>query len=373
MRKLPPVFLAVAVMHLMLPAPAEEPKKAGDSVRDSERAVKGAVDPELQKQIDQAIDKARAYLIGLCADKAKADPTALMGLFKWGSGEEALVGMALVQSGSPPQDPLVQRIWADLQALANGKLKDPTPLSDSYETYSLAVQLMFADAMMHAPAGKPWPAKGEKEGVLAWMGKLAERLAANSEAGVWTYTCKNTAAPKAYKVGGVGTLGLGTPELVAAAKPKSIIFDHSNTQYAVLGLKAALLCGVKPRTEVRWDLILQHVLSTQQKDGPKVDLQVSTQARRKLPGAKPARPGWEEVFTDGGTPDARSRGWNYTSSEGKPSIGMTAAGLATLLVARSEVGKMGKAEKKLVDEAIHNGVAWFQHTWSMPKSGFRAV
>ncbi len=373
-----PLLFFFAALALAPFALAGEPKSkpgAEPGRRDSERAGKSAVDPELQKRIDKTIDQARACLTKACAAPPGKPP--LITLFKHGAGEEALVGLALVQSGSPPQDPLVQRIWADLQALASGKLTDPNPS----ETYSLALQLLFADAMMHAPSGKSWPPAEERDQVLAWMSKLAERLAAGCDGGTWTYACKapvygvREAKPKGYKVG-PGGLGLGTPALEAASKPKGS-FDHSNTQYGILGLKAALLNGVTLRNEFRWDFVLQHFLSTQWKDGPKVKLQVATQERAKpKEGAgKSGRSGFEETFTskeEGPTEtEAQARGWSYQPPHnGGQTTGMTAAGLAAMLVARSEAGRLIPADRKLVDASIRDAVAWFQQNWRMPVNGY---
>ena len=382
---------------LLLPlAVSAEPKPIEPGRRDSERAVKSGVDPDLQKRIDKAIDQARTYLTkaltapppappaagapaGPKTKKAPPPETPLFTLFQHGGAEEALIGLALVQSGSTPQDPLVQHIWNDLQGISKGRYRDTYP---SYNTYSLAVQLMFGDAMMHAPVGKPWPPPDQRDEVLAWMTKLAENLAAGCHGGTWTYACPmNYTAPtgdpkKPYKVeGGEKTLGLDGPALLAAIAVKDGSYDHSNTQYGILGLKAAQLCGVKLKTELHWDQILQHFITTQWKDGPKLKLKVEFQARKKPAASskeKSPEKGWEEVFTAGKVDEnARARGWMYQPpSNGGPCISMTAAGLTALLIARSEVGRLKTAEQDLVDEAIRDGVAWFQQNWNMPVNGY---
>ena len=120
-----------------------------------------------------------------------------------------------------------------------------------------------------------------EEGVRAWMQEMADRLQD------WQ--------------GGNG--GWGYADTYGSS---SHAFDNSNTQYALLGLKAASRAGatVRPST---WRKALSHFVATQDDDG------------KAVPRPDPT----EKGGTSAKAVD-RARGWNYGS--GGQSYGSMTAG-----------------------------------------------
>jgi hypothetical protein len=120
------------------------------------------------------------------------------------------------------------------------------------------------------------------------------------------------------------------------------VYDNSNTQYALLGLKAASRAGVRARTST-WMKSLRHFLEAQEDDGPQV--------LRFEPG--------EKGRTSARAMD-RARGWGYVANA--PAYGsMTAGGVGSVVICRSELlgchdyppGLDAKAE-----QSARDGLAW---------------
>ncbi len=433
---------------LLLASACAEPVDPGR--RAAEQEVKRGVPPELQEQIDQAIRKARACLIEGCTNNgfahkrieeleqqaeqgrasaekyraqsadakdkdatqatrftqtadslesnAKAQAQKAQELRKslgrdqpiyaglqFGLGEEALVGLALVQAGVSPYDPVVRRIWRD-------QFTQPIPMEST--VYAVGLQLMLADALMHAPCGEAWPEDApkaskarrrakdagdppvRKEEVRAWIQKRVDLLAGSARGGAWGYTLPGAPPPsKGYAVSG-GAPEIGSDALVKAVLQGGDAYDYSNTQYAVLGLKAAALCGVRPSdADTLWRQVIQQFLVGQEADGPGVVLLLEPEGKKASPPGF-LQKGWEEAETGGRRRKARARGWAYRRIENAPPPAglpkrvqrsslatMGAAGLTALLVGRSEL-KLVPKEAEKVDEAIRDGLAWMQEHWS---------
>lgn len=464
--------LVVLLCLTCLAAPAK-PVPVDPGRRKSEQNVKEEVDAALQKQIDQAIEKARAWLADGCAGdefrkrhaeylkaqvkqyqnlteqyrkqaadlkgkdaakaaqlehsaksfelsaknfeqqaqdlrksadrKAGAAEPPLYEALRFSLGEEALIGLALVQAGASPYDPVVQRIWKD-------QYSQPIPTTQ-YVIYTLALQLMLVDAMMHAPCGEGWPERGpkdpkdkdkkkdakaakevqgppiRKDEVMAWLQKRVDALAGTPHGGCWGYFLPAAATTsKGYTVS-------GGPEIGSDALLKMVTVangDYSNTQYAVLGLKAAALCGVTPKdSDLMWRQVVQQFLTGQEADGRGVTLILEAEAHKK--GKEPGflQKGWEEVETGGQSKKrkAKVRGWGYSRippapPPAKPGVvqgvvapraTMTAAGLTALLVGRSEL-KLTPKETEKVDEGVRDGLAWMQENWTqiLARDGYMA-
>lgn len=278
--------------------------------------------------------------------------------FSFRHGEQALIGLALVQSGMKPSDPVLQGIWSSLK----GMRRQPP---SGHETYTLGLALLFTDGMMHSPSGEAWPPPECRREVSDWVQDAADALAAGCDGGAWTYrtTGSNTGnrGPKGYAVSGVLPVGSDALKRLAVCTTG----DYSNTQYAVLGLKAAALCGARiPGADRLWRLVLQQFLEGQEPDGKAVKL--------RLGGGG----GGQEVST-AGEKEARARGWGYVAVRPEPlkkltarpaaTATMSAAGLTALLVARSEL-KLSAKEKALVEQGVRDGLAWFQENWSQSLS-----
>src|SRR5262249_47251533 len=143
------------------------------------------------------------------------------------------------------------------------------------QVYTAALDLMAAE--MHGER-----VEGEDRVKLstddrAWAYEIAHSLADGQDArGVWD-----------YDVGGgahVFSFGHG-------------YYDHSNMQYALLGLKSASRCGIRTDPGV-WKRALQHFVAAQQKSGPSFDR-----------GAAP--PTGADKGRTAARPVDHARGWGY--------------------------------------------------------------
>jgi hypothetical protein len=131
--------------------------------------------------------------------------------------------------------------------------------------------------------------------------------------------------------------------------------DLSSTQLAALALFAAHRCGVKVKPDV-WEDILKFSLNQQDEDGPLVT---------------------EKDPRTGKTEDHKARGFSYIRSykdnagESHPSSGMTACGVANLMMCRFVLTDGGRKkdawesrpDAKKVQDAVYDGLAWLQSNW----------
>jgi len=128
-------------------------------------------------------------------------------------GETALATLAMLQAGERPDSAAVQRA---LQFLSR---------SQNQHTYATALKLIVL------AQADPQQYKTQIRAAAAWLIR-----AQNSDTGMWSYSL----APKT--------------------------FDHSNSQFAMLGLHAAASVGVKIPRAV-WQRARRTVLATQNRDG----------------------------------------------------------------------------------------------------------
>jgi len=158
-------------------------------------------------------------------------------------------------------------------------------------------------------------------------------------------------------------------------------FDFSNTQYALLGLAAALRCNVRIPAGVISKLVEQ-TIAHQMPDGPKV---------KRVVGYKPPKDGGRDAGRSTyASRVGKARGWNYSSkakwdrySETTDAYGsMTTAGLTCVLVGLDIVESMNneqlKAEfgsqaaidkwKKAANESLEDGMCWLEHWFSVTRN-----
>jgi hypothetical protein len=257
-------------------------------------------------------------------------------------GPTALATLALLKSGLPAGHPKVERAFAFLE-------KQPLE-----RTYEVSVLLMALDAK-YDPAPDPFAkeevdrygnfvvpepcAENASKEDLAWMKRCVDFLVKHQTGGYWR-----------YPEGG---------------------FDLSNTQYALLGLKAADRCGLKVPISV-WTQALDFLLSHQEESGPEVEVRAN-EVRGDY------RIEWKEK--------AQARGFRYVKSEGPgpgagpvpgPPMGprggapvtgsMTTAGAAGLLICQSQLWKSRKfgAEARAKTRAgIRDAFAWMQKNFAV--------
>lgn len=135
--------------------------------------------------------------------------------------------------------------------------------------------------------------------------------------------------------------------------------DVSATQIVLFGLKSAsrMKAPVDPGAVLR---AMNFVLSSQEKDGPKLD---------RAPGFKA---GDRSVYAPSG--EDRARGWAYIAKGSRPEEeratgSMTSAGVGSLIIAKSILGKqLGKKASEAVDRAIYDGFAWLVQNWSVAEN-----
>ncbi len=144
------------------------------------------------------------------------------------------------------------------------------------------------------------------------------------------------------------------------------LVDNSNSQYAVLGLKAASRMGVHIKNSKVWIEVVEYFIRTQDKKGPKI--------KRKPPAEDPktGKYHFPKRYEDEYGSD-EARGWGYLPKhdEKHPSTGsMTTAALAALITAKSELYnlKVLPKNKKLeerIDKSINDGICWLGHHFSV--------
>ena len=136
-------------------------------------------------------------------------------------------------------------------------------------------------------------------------------------------------------------------------------YDLSNTQYAVLGLRAASDCGAKVRPKV-WRTTLQALISTQYRRGEAIEFE-----------EREVRDGYTFVTRL----KAQARGFPYKDSmkngpQGKNTIhthpetaSMTTAGVACVAICREGLWRSRKfkgGDRKAAKRSIRDGLAWMQ-------------
>jgi hypothetical protein len=152
--------------------------------------------------------------------------------------------------------------------------------------------------------------------------------------------------------------------------------DHSNTQYAILGLRSAQRCGVPiPRNlcEDVWVKIVDHFVEVQEKDGPKVQRWKIIEDRKY---------GYVSYKSVTSVPD-RARGWTYSAGyDAKPggkdhstatTGSMTSVGVASLIIAMEGLTmvrstKLNSNRRSEITRAVNDGLAWLDHNFTVEKN-----
>ena len=205
------------------------------------------------------------------------------------------------------------------------------------KTYSVALLMMALEEAWAPLRGQP-VTKEDRYGTsrrlrrvnlpnreYKWMAELARWMVRNQTDTVWR-----------YPGGGI---------------------DHSNTQFALLGLSAALRCGVTVPRETFLNAAT-HLLEVQEKDGPEVRRIVHVDQ-----GEGYARRYATNLYD-------RARGWGYVPDN--PATGsMTTAGVASLAICRSELmawpGYKGPFGDRM-ERGIKDGLAWLDVNFSVEKN-----
>ena len=310
-------------------------------------------------EVGRAVDKGRDYLLKLQdrKDGAFRDVWAPKG---YRSGETALALLALLKAGVEPQDP---RILAGFDWLLDQKIERVYDVSVAV----LAVEALYMPEKQKsiqdpAPLATQVRKRFHKQApgrVRKWLVQAAKFLSKHQhEGGLWRYPF------------------YGDP-------------DVSNAQFAVLALKAAHRLGVKVDLGVFWK-VAEALVECQQASGAKVASFPVPAADRKIAGLLDRRTkrkkkkrrtgnssstrtrGEEEtpILTTSTTQRMQARGWGYRPGDA-PRGSMTAAGVAILVVCKSELEAHDRYEKELapkVNRALRDGAAWLAANFAVDKN-----
>jgi hypothetical protein len=292
------------------------------------RELADADTPRLRERVGLAIQRGvaaiRAEVAGQAARLADTDPPAGQGhAVDHQAGELALGVLTLIKGGTPRDDEVVQAACDALRA---------RPLRDSY---TLGVALMAFEALYADPNERDNLVSGRLErpqprtptdADRALMTQWVERLLANRDTRVdWSYTSRWT------YTGGEA-------------------FDNSNSQYALLGLYSAQLCGVAIPATVWWSAS-KHFLDQQCPSEGSQPLSLATRRQVEAGGS-----------TRGTLGRIDARGWSYTYANSPAYGSMTSAGIAGLTICLAglrDAGVRGGPQVAAIHAGIRGGWAWF--------------
>jgi len=263
------VRFAIALVVLLVP-----PQEASEAER---RAF-------VEKHVDKAVEKGLRELRGL------QKPAGFFESTKYGKsnyGATALALYTLLATGVAIEDPAAAKAFDWL--LANPFTGDETSRNDTYEISLIAVALSYSVPRL-ATGPRRDRAVAMLQGAADWL------VGAQAPGGGWGYKSKSDGW-----------------------------HDHSNSQFAVLGLRAAANAGARVKKGV-WDRELTHYKSSQLADG----------------------------------------GWGYRACymrKGASTATMTAAGVMGLAMALASAGATGP-DRISSDPAIRKGLSAMQVHWN---------
>lgn len=274
--------------------------------------------PEFVERVSAAIDRGAHWLRGA---QQPGGPFKDYGSYP--SAMTALAYYTLRTCGVSREDPVSTRAFDAMRqsyeaAKRRGELR-------TYTVGLLAMALAEHGDPVAAPDRERDPQSRLGADDAAWMKELVRLIEDwQSERGAWSY----------------GNL---------SGSNERNFYDHSNTQYALLGLKAASRAGakVKPAT---WMKSLKHFLSAQEDSGPAVI--------RFEPGVK---------GRTSATSSDRARGWGYLAEDAAYGS-MTAGGVGSVVICRSElIGSRdyGPALDAKSEQSVRDGIAWLGTNFSV--------
>lgn len=320
-------------------------------------ALPGAALALSDAEVERAVDKGRDYLLKLQdrKDGAFRDVWAPKG---YRSGETALALLALLKAGVEPQDP---RITAGFDWLLDQRIERVYDVSVAV----LAVEALYMPEKQRsiqdpAPLATQVRKRFHKQAparVRQWLVRAAKFLSKHQhQDGLWRYPF------------------YGDP-------------DVSNAQFAVLALKAARRLGVKVDLGVFWK-VAEALVACQEASGAQVarfpvpaadrkiegllDRRAKRKKKRRRSGSRGTRTRDEEEAPalTSTTQRMQARGWGYRPGDA-PRGSMTAAGVAILVVCKSELEAHGRYEKELapkVNRALRDGAAWLAANFAVDKN-----
>jgi len=338
-----PLFISVALFLLLGGTAWPAEKDDGQNLKAGDR------DPAFLVRVNETIGRAVSYVQGK-QEFAGSWAYAHLG-HGWNDGTTALALLALLKAGVNRNDSCIEKGFLYLRK---------RPFLKIYTT-SLIIMAIEARWRRNRPQEsikgvselaqqKPKVPKRD----LEWMREAVKFLVDNRE------FCER-AGPGA----GLGARdGWSYPR-----KERNNYADHSNTQFALLGLQSAARCGVRTKAEV-FQKALTHFLKYQEKAGPRV------QRVRMLEDRKHGHVSYRTLT---GAFD-NARGWTYGSSQ-TPRWGtgqhvtettgsMTAVGVASIIICLDQLGPrgVGKSQRSRAQRAVRDGLAWLDHHFTVKEN-----
>ncbi len=359
---------------------------AGEGETDgSEEASKklkaGDRDPAFLLRVNKAVRKGADFLLAQQAADGNLECSSggLNGVpYDKGfpGGTTALCLLALLKSGLTRHDERIQKgfTWLRQNQLAGDKFH-PGMWGTNYVA---AVTIMALEALYEPPkslrkpeeltAARPAKRLRMSPKDSQWMQRLVRfievcMVRSDQEQFVQGTTGMSVGGPDSWNYpGGVPDGGPRSGTIQA----KNRWPDHSNTQYALLGLKAAQRCGIRflPETYKAMANVVEHFVRFQEEKDP---------SRKKVPRMKMIEDrehGYVSYKTVSRILD-EPRGWKYigvgrdqlAGSEWQKTVtgSMTTAGTACLLISSSIAKRRGALNGRLLAaarEAVWDGIAW---------------
>jgi hypothetical protein len=330
-----------------LPLVAEPPKKPPRKPPPPEEVKFGVPDAALQEQINRAIDRGAAWLKAQQKPNGAFAPVVVHTQAHYQMGASALCGLALLASGEVPQWRAIRDGKKDarpgavdaIMAFCRGRDTELAP-SGSRTTYESGALLMFITEYYREPPVEVKP-KGHTQ--QSPGGKNPCNLP--PEILNWLQDITTWLAGVQKETGGFGYPGHRE--------------DLSNTQYALLGLRAARDCGAIVPVTV-FEKALQMALRWQEQDGPKV--------KRIIPSPDPTSGPYVLEAGD------RARGFPYLLVPHVATGSMTTSGIALLAIAHDalmrpkRLPRFDAALENRTTRAIEDAFCWLDQNWTVAKN-----
>lgn len=343
---------------------------------DEEKIKLAEMDPEFQGRVNEAIKRAIPWLLS----QQKPDgsfPTnhdaSQHGPFL--NGGTAISLLALIKGGHPAiSDEVEKGIKFLRESWKNFHAGGGQAAKHGWKVYEAGLTLMALEAKdMWRPLsikshktvaqGKKLPQEDHE-----WVKQMKDWLEVN--------VARTRQEANNSKNGGGGLVDFKE----TWSYPSGVGFsDHSNTQYAVLGLHAAGKLGHPAKGET-WGAVLEGFIFKQAATGPKVPRKVGFRPKKNDPYVR-------APVTDS-TKSDRARGWGYNGAA-KPQAGtgqmaetgsMTTVGLACLEIAWYQLSMLARTDKdakKIFQDrklrgsketAVDDGFAWLDKNWDITKN-----
>ncbi|MCG3133629.1 MAG: hypothetical protein HMLKMBBP_00843 [Planctomycetes bacterium] len=281
---------------------------------------------EFGGQVNAAIDRGRAWLSLRQKEDGSFGPYSFHRVGDMSAGQAALCAYTLLASGASPGDARIRKALSWIES------------RDIRTTYELSISLMLLERAegVVAVRGKPLPGASSSSALAR---TLHDRLISlQSASGGWGY---------------------------GGASPDASYTDLSNTQMALLGLRAGVRMGFLVPAKV-WSGVRTYVESHATREPPEVKVAL---VRGRTGGAagKGATREAARAFVPAGysyfQPDPVRSG-----SDWRPTGSMTSAAISSMIVLRDFGG--GGPDRASIDASIQSAWSWMDRHWTVDRCAF---